>query len=96
MDVLSIDGLDALTLDCTDPCVTLEANPFSIGSTDEYIVESIPFAPPYPFDQGTSLFIGVDDTYSPLIDLPFEFCFFGVNYDGIVVGSNGVITFDAG
>ena len=96
VDVLSIDGLDALTLDCTDPCVTLEANPFSIGSTDEYIVESIPFAPPYPFDQGSSLFIGVDDTYSPLIDLPFEFCFYGVNYDGIVVGSNGVITFDAG
>jgi gliding motility-associated-like protein len=96
VDVLTIDGLDALELDCDDPCVTLEANPFETGSTDDYEVESIPFAPPYPFNQGTSLFIGTDDTYSPLIALPFEFCFYGINYSGIVVGSNGVITFDAG
>ncbi|MCH2198665.1 MAG: gliding motility-associated C-terminal domain-containing protein [Flavobacteriales bacterium] len=96
IDALTLDGQDALTIDCDQPCATIEAEVFETGSTDEYVVESVPFDPPYPFNDGTSLFIGIDDTWSGAIDLPFEFCFFGINYDQIVLGSNGVITFDAG
>lgn len=94
VDALSIDGVDSVTIDCDQPCVTIDAEVFETGSTESYVVESIPYAPPYPFNQGTSLFIGIDDIYSPAIALPFEFCFFGVNYNQIVVGSNGVISFD--
>ena len=96
IDAQTVDGEDAVTVDCDNPCVTLESNVFETGSTETYDITSIPFAPPFPPNAGTSLFINIDDTWSPAIDLPFEFCYFGINYNQIVVGSNGVITFDAG
>ncbi|MGB1031106.1 MAG: gliding motility-associated C-terminal domain-containing protein [Flavobacteriales bacterium] len=92
----SIDAGDDLVVDCDNPCATLSADVFETESTDTYTVESIPYALPFPLNGGTSLFIGIDDTWSDAIDLPFEFCFFGINYNQIVVGSNGIITFDAG
>ncbi len=35
-----------------------------------------------------------DDVWSPIINLPFNFSFYGTNYNSILVGTNGVITFD--
>lgn len=82
------------TVDCDDPCITLEANPFETGSTSAYEVSSIPYVPPYPFNLGTQLFVGIDDIYSGVLDLPFEFCYFGNSYDAVVVCSNGSISFN--
>ena len=49
---------------------------------------------PFPFIGGTGVSVDTDDVWSPAIDLPFNFCFFGGTYDEIVIGSNGVISFD--
>lgn len=35
-----------------------------------------------------------DDFFSSVFELPFQFRFFGINYDRLVVGSNGVLSFD--
>ena len=35
-----------------------------------------------------------DDYWSAGFSLPFNFCFYGSNYNSILVGTNGVITFD--
>lgn len=59
-----------------------------------YIVSTIPYNPA-PF-AGISLlgnFSGVDDGVSSAIPLPFDFCFYGVTYSQIWVGTNGWVSF---
>lgn len=75
-------------------CTNLTATPFHVGSTTTYNVTSIPYAPPYPFNAGTAIFVGQDDIWSNIIWLPFSFCFFGNEYTQIVVGANGLISFN--
>ncbi|MEE1899012.1 hypothetical protein V1389_11730, partial [Flavobacterium rakeshii] len=76
--------------DCTD----LVAEYFETGETTSYEVSSVDYAPPYPFIGGTQVSVNTDDVWSPLVTLPFSFCFYGQNYDNVLIGSNGVITFD--
>ena len=77
---------------CGDISVTKQLN----KSTENYLVQSIPYTPlPYINSDGNELnSLYIDDVYSGVVDLPFEFCFFGQKYDKMVVGSNGLITFD--
>ncbi len=83
------------TLNCVTTCATLNASVLQTGESTSYSVSSIPYAPPYPYNGGTQIMANIDDTWSSAISLPFNFCFFGNVYNQIVVGSNGVITFDA-
>ena len=43
---------------------------------------------------GTPTSLNIDDTWSDVIDLGFEFCFFGNTYSQILIGSNGVLSFE--
>jgi len=72
---------------------TLVASPLHTGQTNTYLVSSIPYAPPFPFNTGTPIMVNIDDRWSSVIQLPFNFCFYGNTYNQIVVGSNGVISF---
>ena len=74
-------------------CVDLSASFLETGETTTYDVTPIPYAP-FPYIGGTTVSVDTDDVWSPAIDLPFNFCFFGGTYDEIVIGSNGVISFD--
>jgi len=74
-------------------CVDLSASFTDSGDTTTYNVLPVAFAPPFPFTGGTQLPINTDDIWSAPFTLPFNFCFFGVNYPSINVGSNGVLTF---
>jgi len=87
-------GLDQ-TLNCVTTCATLNASVLQTGESTSYSVSSVPYAPPYPYNGGTQIMANIDDTWSTAISLPFNFCFFGNVYNQIVVGSNGLITFDA-
>jgi gliding motility-associated-like protein len=79
---------------CADYCVDLTAIPFETGSTDSYVVNSIPHTPPIAYDEpgGTPVSVGADDAYSPEIAIPFTFCFYGQAYNSVTVGSNGAIS----
>jgi hypothetical protein len=94
----SIDlGADISLPACDDPCTTtiqVEAEVFESGETSSYEVCSIAYAPPFPFNGGTGFSIGTDDVWSDVVNLPFDFCFFGSNYSQMVVGSNGLVSFD--
>lgn len=92
----NIDVGSDLNFECIDSCVTLEAEVVEVGLTTQYEVTSIPPNPPYPYDQGTTIFVGQDDTFSDVVPLPFDFCFFENNYNEIIVGANGVLSFDVG
>ncbi|MFT3794456.1 fibronectin type III domain-containing protein [Flavobacterium sp.] len=74
-------------------CFDLTAEYVDFKDTTTYIVDAVPFAPPFPFVGGTELNITTDDIWGPPVTLPFDFCFFGVNSQSVQVGSNGVVTF---
>lgn len=88
-------GPDA-TIDCGQGgCADLNATFLDIGETDTYMVESIPYNPPFPFDGlANSLNPNIDDAWSDVETLPFDFCFFTNIETEFQVGSNGVIRFD--
>jgi len=67
-----------------------------LKSTDDYTVSSIPYAAyPYFNASGTEITsIYIDDKFSGLINTAFPFCFYGATYNQMVVGSNGVVTFE--
>ena len=94
---LGLSGADPAPLTCTSgsPCVDLEATYLDLGDTSDYTVESITYAPPYQFDcLRNPVSVNVDDVWSPQVDLPFDFCFYGNTYSSCTIGSNGILSFD--
>ena len=86
--------VDDQTVDCNNPCVDLIATYLHTGETTDYEVSEIPYTPPYAFTGGTSAFIGIDDTWSDVINIPFDFCFYGNVYNQLLIGANGLISFN--
>jgi len=67
---------------------------FHCSNPSGYAVQSIPFDPPVAFNTGTIYNFMFDDRYSSLFDISFPFCFFNTPYDSLVVGSNGLVSFN--
>ena len=80
---------------CQDEPVelTLDATYYNIPSTTEYEVESIEYRPPFPFVGGGAIQLTADDAWSDVIDLGFDFCFYGNKYNNVLISTNGIITF---
>src|SRR5690625_3735990 len=79
---------------CNMETTVLTADYLKTGTSDQYIVESIPFNPPFPFEGGSgSISMNIDDAWSPLINLGFDFCFFDTAYDKAIINTNGAISF---
>ncbi|WP_395056594.1 GEVED domain-containing protein [Flavobacterium sp.] len=93
---LGLSGAPAPPINCsTGACANLEATFSPIKQTTSYTVASIPYAPPYQFNcMRNPVSVNIDDKWSPIINLPFNFCFYGNTYNKCLIGSNGVITFD--
>lgn len=94
---LSLMGADPPPITCNSGanCVDLEATYLSIGETTDYIVEQIQYNPPIPIGNlANPISVNVDDVWSPVINLPFTFCFYGNTYTSVIIGSNGIINFD--
>ena len=72
---------------------TLGAAYYDIRKTDKYKVESIEYKPPFPFKGGGAIQLNDDDRWSGVIDLGFEFCFYGNQYRNILINTNGTISF---
>ncbi len=78
-------------------CTTLNAEYFKIKPTNTYEVKPLTYQNLYSYTGGTVLNItSSDDIWSPVFNLPFKFCFYGQIYDKVIMGSNGVISFDTG
>lgn len=74
-------------------CVFLEATPVSGFTTTDYTTQQIPYNP-YPYNAGTPILLNIDDTWSSVLPIGFDFCFYGNSYNQLVIGSNGLVTFD--
>jgi gliding motility-associated-like protein len=88
-----VDAGPDQTLPCSQNCTNLTANVFHAGATNTYTVSSIPHAPPIAYNQagGNPTSVNTDDVWSPTINLPFPFCYYGNTYNTCKVGSNGAI-----
>jgi gliding motility-associated-like protein len=84
-----------LTLPCGQTCTNLTATTVSGFETSTYTVAPTTYNP-FSFNGPNSILINIDDTWAAPISLPFNFCFFGNTYNQVVVGSNGVISFNTG
>ena len=83
------------SVDCNAPDVTLSANFHLYGQdTNSYVVNSIDTCPTPPVDGATPTSINIDDRWSEVIDLGFNFCFYGGVYNKVIIGSNGVVSFE--
>lgn len=87
-----------ISLPCGTSCTPISFSVPHIKQTNNYVVTNPPYLP-YAFTTpaGTAVTsIYNDDTWSQKISLPFafSFCFFGINYPSLLMGSNSAITFD--
>ncbi|KFC19210.1 T9SS type B sorting domain-containing protein [Chryseobacterium sp. FH1] len=90
-----IFGNTSVSLSCgSGACVELTTNVPTTYLTTSYVVESQSYSPIIPFNEGTRLNANSDDSFSGIIPIPFNFCFYGGTYDKLVISTNGFITFD--
>ncbi|WP_415327758.1 T9SS type B sorting domain-containing protein [Chryseobacterium sp. MMS23-Vi53] len=75
-------------------CLALHVEYPVLNETTSYQVNPEAYSPPIAMNQGTALNANYDDLFAAKLDLPFKFCFFNQYFDALVVGSNGMVTFD--
>lgn len=82
-----------LTIPCNQQCVDVTADLLEAGLTTDYGVQSIPHAPPLPYNAqgGNNVSTANDDSWSNVIQLPFPFCFYGDTYTELKIGANGAL-----
>lgn len=85
-----------ITLPCGVNCTPVTLTVPHVKQTTDYLLQYIPFAP-QPFvsplaTELTSLYS--DDKFSAAFTLPFDVCFYDRLFTQVVVGSNGLVTFD--
>lgn len=95
--ITDAQGNQDVTINCNYPlngnCLQLIANYPQIKLTDSYTVSSANYSP-YAIANKTVIKENLDDLFTNVIDLPFAFCFFGRTYNKLIIGSNGMISFD--
>ncbi|MVO10875.1 hypothetical protein GOQ30_17015, partial [Flavobacterium sp. TP390] len=92
-----VDVIPPVAVCNSGDCVDLLADYLETEITNTYRVESIPYLPPASFTPLSDSFVfdsSQDDRWSSTFTLPFDFCFYGQYYNQVLVGSNGLITFD--
>ena len=72
---------------------TLKADYYIDRKTDDYLIEEITYDPPYAFFGDDVTTITTNNTWSSVIDLGFDFCFYDNTYDKVLVSPNSAITF---
>ena len=106
---LGLPNLVALDTNGNNPAITscgvvgsidLEASYLQLGDPSNYNVSTIPYSPPYQFDCLANQFSTFnDDTWSPVVNMPFDFCFYdnvAANaFSQLQANANGVISFES-
>lgn len=85
-----------INLPCGTSCATITAQVPHIKQTNGYTITNpayVPFAYTTPAGNEVTQ-IYVDDTWSPVINQGFPFCYYGGTYSSLIMGSNSAISFD--
>ena len=62
------------------------------AKSQSYYVSQIPYNP-MPWDSGVNVVTYVDDMWSDAIPIGFDFYFFGIPHQQLVLGTNCIVTF---
>ena len=95
-DLLEVSNDTTITCLSDSACVTLHASVMdgiNVG-TNTYRIENNSPCPLPQNNVGTVTNITSDDVWSSVINLPFTFFYFGHPYTRIIIGANGVVSFD--
>ncbi len=95
-DLLEVSNDTTITCLSDSACVTLHASVMegiNVG-TNTYRIENHSPCPLPQNNIGTVTNITQDDVWSSIINLPFTFYYFGQAYTQLLIGANGVISFD--
>lgn len=86
----------SVNLPCNQLCTNLVFQVPHIKSTSDYVLRTIPFGPlPFLSATGTQdITLYCDDVFGLKFALPFPFRFYDSLFSKVVVGSNGLLTFD--
>ena len=85
-------GADVIICNIENVDLSADYTPNSIGTSD-YTIENIPIDMD-PFNSGTNLNGLGDDIYSGIIDIGFDFCFYGNIFNQLLISTNNYVTFD--
>jgi len=85
-------GDDIIICDIENVNLSADYTPNSIGTSD-YSIENIPLNLD-PFNSGTNLNALGDDIFSGVIDIGFDFCFYGNIFNQLLISTNNYLTFD--
>ncbi|RYY98754.1 MAG: hypothetical protein EOO11_07080 [Chitinophagaceae bacterium] len=85
-----------VNMTCGATCTPVSFQVKHLKKADKYAFKTVPYVPyAYTTTGGNELNdLYTDDKYSAAINLPFPVCFYGNTFTKVVVGSNGLLTFD--
>ena len=63
-------------------------------ATNTYQVLTMTLPAPMYNNTGTNVIVNQDDVWSGVVNMGFNFCFFGNTYNRFVIGANGLISFN--
>lgn len=90
-----------IQLPCGTSCTSISAQVPHLKQSDSYVITNPPYV---PFDYVTaggvdirSLISGsyYDDRWTSKVPISFPFCYYGITYPTLVIGTNSAITFDS-
>lgn len=81
------------SVDICSGCTNLTATVQGTVETTSYSVAPVAYVP-FSYNTGMPILVNIDDTWSDPIAIPFCFQFYGNTYNQLLIGSNGIMTFD--
>jgi hypothetical protein len=63
-------------------------------ATTTYLVQQMTLPTPMYNNTGNNVIVDADDVWSGIVNIGFNFCFFGSSYNRLVIGANGLISFN--
>lgn len=83
--ITNIYGEDTVVVNCSYPlnstCLSLKVDYPIFKETNSYEVAPANYSPYGDFNAGTPLYANADDLFINKVKLPFNFCYFGTNYN---------------
>ncbi len=80
---------------CLDPNRTAIPQ-YDNRATNTYTVQQMTLPNPTYNTFGTNVIVDQDDIWSGVVNIGFNFCFFGTSYNRLVIGANGLVSFNLG
>ncbi len=84
---------------CSETCVDpnrIAIPQYDNRATNTYVVQQMTLPSPAYNVTGTNVIVDQDDIWSGIVPIGFNFCFFGSSYNRLVIGANGLVSFNLG